>query len=77
LLDTEPSPTLNVGALHASVAEAVPNALLISAPDGLHPSEVVVPPVVIAGAVTSTIQVTVRAAVAMLPQASRAVHVLV
>jgi hypothetical protein len=63
--------------LQASVAVAVPSALLISAPEGLHPSDVVVPPVVIDGAVTSTIQVTVRAAVAVLPQASRAVQVLV
>jgi 3-dehydroquinate dehydratase len=77
LLDTEPSPELNVGVLQASVEVAVPNALLMSAPDGLHPSEVEVPPVVIDGAVTSTIQVTVRDAVAVLPQPSIAVHLLV
>ncbi|MNC91755.1 hypothetical protein D3C83_80670 [compost metagenome] len=66
-----------VGVPQLSVAEAVPSAPLISPVDGLQPSVVVVPPVVITGAVLSDVQVTVRDAVDVLPQASRAVHVLV
>jgi hypothetical protein len=63
--------------LHASVAVAVPSALLISPADGLHPRDVPVPPVVNTGGVRSAVQVTVLDAVEVLPQASRAVHVLV
>ena len=63
--------------LQPSVAVAVPRALLISAPLGLHPSDVVVPPVVITGGVGSFMNVTLRAEVAVLPQASLAVNVLV
>jgi hypothetical protein len=77
VLVTGPSLEDNVGVLHTSVAVAVPSALLISPADGLQPSEVVVPPVVIAGGVTSTIHVTVLDAVDVLPHASRAVQVLV
>ena len=63
---------------HASVAVAVPRAALISAADGLQPSVVVVPLVDTTGAVTSlAAQVIVLAAVAVLPHASLAVHVLV
>ena len=62
--------------LHASVADAVPSAPLISLATGLHPSDVVVPPVVIVGPVLSEVHVTVLAAVEVLPQASREVHVL-
>ena len=61
----------------ASVAVAVPNAALISAADGLQPSVVVVPPVVTPGAVLSAVHVIVLDAVAVLPQASLAVNVLV
>src|SRR5688572_3958499 len=77
LLLTLPSLEDTVGTPHASVAVAVPSALLISLAAGLHPSVVVVPPVVITGAVTSAVHVTVLDAVAVLPQASIAVHVLV
>jgi hypothetical protein len=66
-----------VGVLHASVAVAVPSAPLISPAEGLHPSVVVVPPVVSVGAVRSDIHVTVLAAVDILPQPSCAVKVLV
>ena len=44
---TVPSVKYTVGVLQASVAVAVPRAALISAADGLHPSVVAVPPVVI------------------------------
>ena len=62
---------------HASVAVAVPRAALISAEDGLHPNVVVVPPVVIDGIALSANHVIVLDAVAVLPQASLAVNVLV
>ena len=65
---TEPSLDVTVGVLQASVAVAVPNAPFISPADGLHPSDVVVPPDVSTGAVRSAIQVTVLDAVDVLPQ---------
>src|SRR5678815_247935 len=74
---TSPSTETTVGVLQASVAVAVPSAPFISPADGLQPSVVVVPPVVITGGVISEIHVTVRAAVELLPQASLAVNVLV
>src|SRR6187431_2424446 len=78
LLPTVPSlPADTVGVPQPSVAVAVPKAPLISPEVGLQPSVVVVPPVVITGGVLSEVQVTVRDAVDVLPQASRAVHVLV
>ena len=62
----------------ASDAVAVPSAALISLCDGLQPSVLVVPFVVIMGPViSSAAQFTVLEAVAELPQASRAVHVRV
>src|SRR5687767_2640982 len=77
LLLTLPSLVDTVGTPQASVAVAVPSALLISLAAGLHPSVVVVPPVVSTGAVTSAVHVTVLDAVAELPQASLPVNVLV
>jgi hypothetical protein len=77
LLLTLPSLEDTVGTPQASVAVAVPNAPLISPADGLHPRDVPVPPVVNTGGVRSAVQVTVRDAVDVLPQASLAVHVLV
>jgi hypothetical protein len=56
---------------------AVPRALLISEAAGLHANVVVVPPVVNVGGVTSAVHVMLLDAVAVLPQASLAVHVLV
>ena len=55
----------------------MPSALFISAEDGLQPNVVVVPPVMMAGTVLSAVHVTVLEAVAVLPQTSIAVHVLV
>jgi hypothetical protein len=77
VLWTLPSLELNVVGPHPSVAVAVPSALLISPAEGLHPRVVVVPPVVIDGAVRSATQVTVRDVVAVLLQGSVAVNVLV
>jgi hypothetical protein len=77
LLATVPSLDDTVGVLQASVAVAVPSALLISPANGLHPSDVPVPPVVSTGGVTSSIQLTVLAAVDVLLHPSFAVNVLV
>ena len=66
---------VTVGMPQASVAVAVPSAPFISPAEGLHPSDVPVPPVVNTGGVTSAVHVTVREAVAVLPQASLAVNV--
>jgi len=74
---TVPSLDERVGTPQASVAVAVPNAPFISPAEGLHPSCVPVPPVVITGGVRSAVHVTVRDAVDILPQKSRAVNVLV
>ena len=77
MLVTLPSLELIVVLPQASVADAVPSAALISAADGLQPNVVVVPPVVTTGAVLSAVHVIVLDAVAVLPQASLAVNVLV
>ena len=77
MLLTLPSLEVTVGVPHASVAVAVPSEALMSPADGLHPSVNDPPPVVNTGGVTSAIHVTVRDAVAVLPQASLAVNVLV
>ena len=63
----------------ASVALAIPRAASIAAELGLHPKLPFagVPVAVITGAVTSTVQVAVLDVVAVLPQASVAVKVLV
>src|SRR4030095_4529775 len=76
-LVTLPSLEVTVGLPQASVAEAVPKAPFISPAEGLHPSVNEPPPVVRVGAVTSAVHVAVRDAVAVFPQASLAVHVLV
>jgi len=66
-----------VGVPQASVAVAVPKAELIAAEDELHPSGEGVAGGVIVGGVLSCVQVAVIDAVALLPHASTAVHVLV
>ena len=60
-----------------SVAVALPRAAAICAAVGLQPSVVAVPVAVITGGVVSTVQVTVRVALAALPQASVALNVRV
>ena len=77
MLVTLPSLEDTVGTPQASVAVAVPSEALMSPADGLHPSVNDPPPVVNTGAVISAVHVTVRDAVAVLPQASLAVNVLV
>jgi len=72
-----PSLCVIVTAPQASVAVALPNALLISDAAGLQPSVVVVPLAMIDGGVLSFVHVMVLAAVAELPQPSMAVKVLV
>src|SRR6185503_14677981 len=76
-LVTLPSLCVTVVVPQASVAEAEPSARPISLADGLHPSDVAVPLAVIVGGVISAVQLTVREAVAVLPQPSLAVNVLV
>ena len=68
---------VSVGAPQSSVAVAVPNAALIVAEVGLQPSVVVAPVIVIVGGFTSDVQLTVDAAVELLPHPSIAVQVLV
>jgi hypothetical protein len=77
LLETLPSLDVTVVGPQASVAEAEPSARLISLADGLHPSDVPVPLAVIVGGVVSAVQFAVLEVVAVLPQASLAVNVLV
>jgi hypothetical protein len=62
---------------HAAVAVAEPRAALISEAEGLQPRVAVAPVIIIAGGLGALVQVTVLTAVAILPQASIAVNVLV
>ena len=74
---TGPSLLVIVSTPQASVAVALPRAASIAAVDGLHPRVNVVPVAVITGAVEPVDQVTVLDVVAVLPQASVAINVLV
>jgi hypothetical protein len=74
---TCPSLTVTAGVPHAAVAVAEPKAALISEAEGLQPSVVTAPVIIIAGGLGALVQVTVVEAVAVLPQASLAVNVLV
>ena len=77
LVCTAPSVNVTIGVPHAADAVAVPRAALISEAVGLQPSVVVVPVTVIVGGLGALNQVTVLDTVALLPQASIAVNVLV
>jgi len=79
LLLTPPVDVVAVGIPHASVAVALPNAASMAAEVGLHPNAPLagVPVAVSVGAVISTVHVTILDVVAVLPQASVAVNVLV
>ena len=77
VVDTGPSLEVTVGVLQASVAFADPSAALISEAVELQPSDKLVPFAVIAGGVTSLVQLTVFDTVVVLPQASFAVNVLI
>ena len=59
------------------MAVALPSAASMAAEDGLHPRANVVPVALITGVVAVAAQVTVREVVAVLPQPSVAVNVLV
>jgi len=72
-----PSLNVRVGIPHASVAVAVPSAAVMSEANGLQPRVVGPPDVVIVGGTWSAVHVIVLTAVALLPQASTAVNVLV
>ena len=72
-----PSLGVTVGAPHASVAVAVPNAASMALVPGFHSSVNVVPPDISVGAVTSYIHLTVREVVDVLRHPSVAVNVLV
>jgi hypothetical protein len=74
---TGPSETITAGVLHAAVAVAEPRAALISEADGLQPSVVTAPVIIIVGGLGALVHVTVVEAVAVLPQASMAENVLV
>ena len=74
---TGPSTGVRVNVPQASVAIALPSPASIAPDDGLHPSANVVPVAVITGVVALAAQVTVLDVVAVLPQASVAVNVLV
>ena len=74
---TGPSETITAGVLQAAVAVAEPRAALISEADGLQPRVATAPVIIIVGGLGTLVQVTVVAAVAVLPQASMATKVLV
>jgi len=74
---TAASTEVTVGVPHASVAVAEPRAELISEAAGLQPRVVVLPVAVIEGGVISAVYVTDLDIVAVLPQPSVAVNVLV
>jgi hypothetical protein len=63
--------------LHASVADAEPSAAVISVAAGLQPSGTTTYDPVNVGGIWSLVQVTVLEVVAVLPQPSTAVNILV
>jgi len=77
VVDTSPSLWVTVGVPQASVAVAEPSAALISEAVELQPRDKLVPFAVIVGDITSLVQLTVFETVAVLPQASVAVNVLI
>ena len=77
VVDIAPSLDVTDAVLQPSVAVAVPSAAAITEAEGLQPSVVTAPVIVITGGFLSAIHVTVLEVVAVLPQASLAVNVLV
>ena len=73
---TPPSTDEIVGVPHASVAVALPRAILIAEEVGLHPSEVLLYVPVNPGGLVSSVHVTILETVAVLPHASVAKNVL-
>ena len=74
---TGPSVTVTAGDPHAAVAVADPRAALISEADGLQPRFATAPVIIMVGGLGTLVHVTVVEAVAVLPQASTAINVLV
>ena len=74
---TLPSLKVTIGVPQAAVAVAEPRAALMSAAEGLHPSVGVAPVIIMVGGLGALVQETVLVTVAVLPQASIAVNVLV
>ena len=74
---TAPSVKVTPGVPHAAEAEAMPKAAVISVEEGLHPRVGTAPVIIIVGGLGALIQFTVLVIVAVLPQASIAVNVLV
>ena len=77
LVDIAPSVEVILTALHASVADAEPSAAVIADEAGLQPSGTSAYDPVNAGGIRSLVQLTVLVMVAVLPQASVAVNILV
>ena len=77
VVDIGPSLCDTVGVPQASVAVALPKAALMSVAVELQPSDKLVPVAVIIGGVRSSVQLTILDTVALLPQPSIAVNVLV
>ena len=74
---TGPSVTVTAGDPQAAVAVAEPRAALISEAEGLQPSVATAPVIIMVGGLGTLVHVTVVEAVAVLPQASTAINVLV
>jgi hypothetical protein len=74
---TAPSVTITAGVPHAAEAVAEPKAALISEAEGLQPRVGIAPVIIIVGGLGALVHVTVLTTVAVLPQASTAVNVLV
>jgi hypothetical protein len=77
LLVTVPSVNVTIGVLHAAVAVAEPSAALISEAKGLHPRVTEAGVIIITGGLGALNQLTVLDVVALLPQPSTAVNILV
>ena len=74
---TGPSVNVTIGVPQAAVAVADPRAAVISEAEGLQPSVTDGGVIIIAGGLGALVQVTVLEVVALLPQPSTAVKVLV
>ena len=77
VLVTAPSVNVTIGVLQAAVAVADPSAAVISAAEGLQPSVTKAGVIIMVGALGALSQVTVLVMVAVLPQPSTAVNILV
>src|SRR6187402_679316 len=73
---TAPSVNVTIGVLHAAVAVAEPKAALISEAEGLQPRVTEAGVIIIVGGLGALSHVTVLVIVALLPQPSTAVNVL-